>query len=215
MSAQVEQLTPEPFVEFDEANHIYYVDGRRMRFSVTEVLKLAGYYDPRWFTDAQRQRGTDVHHITAVIDRAGKCDLRKVPERYRGYVRASEKWKRDEGIEGFKIIEQIVICPALDYAGRFDRLFPIRGGVIDDELIDVKTNERGSIYDWVRLQLIGYGYAMNARRMRKRRVVCFMPNGEYTQRRYPVREWQADLAEWFQAIEKAKEAQNVNSSGSY
>jgi len=198
----------EPLIEFEPAMHAYYLDGRRFSHSVTEVLTGAGFYNPEYFTDEQRERGRAVHEITAEFDHTGRTDLRRVPEKYRGYVRAWEQYKRDSQIECFQHIEQIVICPELDYAGTLDRGNPVirKGGslVIVDEIDDIKTNERGMIYSPVRIQLVGYGYARHPRHICRRRAVCLRPNGEYTTAIYSPSTWQADLAEWVRALDRVR-----------
>jgi hypothetical protein len=111
----------EPVVVFryQDVEHVYTVDGIRRR-SITELLKLAGLVDDRWFTDASRIRGTAVHDLTSHFD-LGALDVASCVSEYKGwllaYVDAMQKFRPE-----WDEVEVPRVHPTRRFAGRPDRV---------------------------------------------------------------------------------------------
>jgi hypothetical protein len=188
-----------PYVEFDEEGHRYFVDGRERR-SVTQLLVLAGYIDPRWFDEHSRWRGTEVHRLTMLEDRqAQPLDLRTVKPELRGYMKGWRRWKADLGIEysAIVLIEHRVLshnAGTLIYCGTLDRVIRLPNGRLI--LIDLKTNKQGMVAKWTRLQTAAYGHALNPKKWWERRGVCLKPDGTYNTEIYPASDHRRDADEF-------------------
>lgn len=52
-------------LHFRPSDHTYWCDARRL-LSATEMLRMVGYIDPTWFTDAAREFGSHVHQAIAL-----------------------------------------------------------------------------------------------------------------------------------------------------
>lgn len=188
-------LAPAKFIEYDDNAHAYYVDGRKFQ-SVTQILDAAGFISPFCKDEEARERGTRVHAYTA-IDDIEQIDLRKMPDQYRGYIRA---WRRYRSETGFTptLIEHRVDCEEFRYAGRFDRLGKYPGSL--QTIIDIKTSKVGAIPKYARLQLVAYGYAMNPTRIFERITVSLKPDGTYNTMPYSLDTYQVDRAEWLSIV---------------
>lgn len=187
-----------PYVEFDEAGHRYFVNGREA-ISVTQGLHKAGLIDDRWFTEYSRWRGSEVHRYTMIEDRRGTpLDLRGVPGPLRGYLKAARQYKRDCHIDQWDLIEFRVVCLSPLYAGTLDR-------ALKRTIRDYKTNRAGNVAPWCRIQTALYGHALRPGYWWERHGVCLMPDGRYNIEIYPASNFKRDLAEGFEALTKAKE----------
>lgn len=69
---------------FRASDHTYWSDTRRL-LSATEMLRMVGYIDPSWYTDAARERGTYVHQAIA-LDLAGDLDEATLDPSLVGYL---------------------------------------------------------------------------------------------------------------------------------
>ena len=111
---------------FDDGTHTYKVNGLVVP-GVTSLLQIGGFIQSRWFADAARWRGSNVH-IACMYDDLGTLD------------EDSEDGKgRLKPIEGY-----------LDAWRRFKREYIHNG---DSLVIDLKS---GAVQPWTSLQLCGY-----------------------------------------------------------
>lgn len=120
-------------LEFDETNHIFTLDGRRIA-SVTQVLS---HFIPHWNCDPwYLERGKVVHKATELYDK-GTLDSDSVDPQIQGYLQGWEKFRFDyefvpTHIE-FKTYHKIY-----QYAGIIDRIGNSR---IGNFLLDIKSGE--------------------------------------------------------------------------
>lgn len=142
-------------IDFDEATHIYMVNGKKVP-SVTEILApLHRSYDnlnPS-VLDYARQRGTAVHLACQAIDQGDEPDIDDETE---GYISAYLDWLNlyDPIWVG---IEKRVFCEEGWFAGTLDRV-----GYIGDDavIVDIKTSQpTREAYLSVCLQTIAYAMA--------------------------------------------------------
>ncbi len=163
----------QPDVHFDEATHTYTVAGQVVP-SVTQVLKSAGVVDDRWFNDDARTRGTTV---AIAIELHSKGELRSIPDGYRCYVDAWEKFLAETGFVPFEV-EKVVYNGPLGYAGKLDAEGHIPGAA-RRLIIDVKT---GCDVPHYPLQTAGYNLAEDG--LHERWCVFLQPNGTYAIRQH-------------------------------
>lgn len=205
----------EIFREYSDRDHAYFADGREYR-SVTRILDAGGLISPYCRDEEARDRGVDVHELTAREDlrRAFTSsvaselfiDLRTVRKALRGYVRGWRKYRLDSGFNP-TLIEQRVDCDALRYSGRFDRLGTFPGQKLRT-IIDIKTAKSGAIPKSARLQLVAYGYALDPNEIFGRITVSLKPDGSYNSMPYPIESYQSDRAEWLQLVRTTEEQKN-------
>lgn len=135
-------------VEFDEAKHIYTVDGEDYP-SVTQILKAEGFIDTSWFTEHGRDRGKLAHKCT-YLDDTGELDESSVDPVLMPYLVAYRRFKRDSGFV-VSMSETPLAAEAYRFAGT-----PDRTGSFNDAtcaILDIKT---GSVEPWAGLQLAAY-----------------------------------------------------------
>lgn len=115
-------------VRFVEADHQYFI-GNRELVPTTRALEIEGFVTgQRWFTDASRIRGTQVHDA-CLLDDQGLLDEDALYPSLRGYVEAERKAKRELGITCFDHAELALGCPILGVGGKLDAF--VRGLLID------------------------------------------------------------------------------------
>lgn len=162
-------------VDYDDAEHVYLLDGQRVP-SVTQVLTLAGLIDARWFTPEAAERGRRVHQFAELLDTRtiddGVAFVRdaEIPEEVGGYVEAYRKMLR-EVRPVYDAIEQAYWHPVERYGGRPDR--GCRRIFSGPGTLELKS---GGEAEWHGVQLAGY------ERLRRRgaRWVCYLQaNGRY------------------------------------
>lgn len=122
-------------IEFDEARHIYTVDGKTVP-SVTHITRFLSVdlmTANTWARDAAADRGTRVHAITACIDYG---EMPEVEEDIAGYVDAYLRFLADYSVE-WDGIERIVYCEEFGYAGTCDRFGRVDGV---PTVLDIKTS---------------------------------------------------------------------------
>jgi len=131
-------VSSRPVLTFDEAPHIYRVDGREVP-SVTQILKEA-YGDLLWpwAGEFAMERGRLVHaalHLWAQRD----LDVKSLSPYIAGYVAAGVKWLTDSGFE-IRVTEHRMYSSIYDYAGTCDII-----GILDRKsaCVDYKTGEPG------------------------------------------------------------------------
>lgn len=122
---------------FDHVDHVYTVGGKVIP-NVTGMLQKTGWVDPRFFTDADRERGRAVHQLTAEYD-LGALDPSRLVSKYRGWllahVAAMARLKPT-----WDAIEEPEVHPVYKFGTRPDRVGKIyRVRSIVDEKSGVKT----------------------------------------------------------------------------
>lgn len=107
-------------LRFDARRHIYIaLDTGEVTPNITRMLHRAGLVDERWFTEEGRERGREVHRLTAALDLDG-LDLPTLVSPYRAYVLAHAKAMALVPHE-WAHVEVPAIHPTLRFAGRCDR----------------------------------------------------------------------------------------------
>jgi hypothetical protein len=123
-------------IEFDEENHIYKVDGKKVP-SVTEILKFLSVDTSEnanaYLRELAADRGTRVHEATIIYDYEG-YDPDVIDYDIEDYIKAYAEFVRDYRIKGYILTEYQVTNG--EYAGTLDRLAYIDGR---QTLIDFKT----------------------------------------------------------------------------
>jgi hypothetical protein len=124
-----------PF-RFDEATHEYSDQHGRI-LNITSLLLLSGWTDDRWYTDEGRDRGHEVHKLTADYD-LGALKLDDVEGTLRGYVLAHASMMHRLAADLWHI-EVAAVHPHLRFAGRCDRVGRFLGFA---GVLDVKTGQK-------------------------------------------------------------------------
>lgn len=111
---------------FEESTHTYSDLTGRPIPSITQLLKRAGYINTEWFTEAGRDRGTQVHALTADYDLGVLSfdDLQTLVSPYRGYVLGWAQAMKLLSHE-WTVIEEGIAHPTMKFAGK-----PDRGGIV-------------------------------------------------------------------------------------
>lgn len=130
--------------QFDAATHTYTLDGCPVP-SITQMLEAAGKVKGgRFYTEAGRDRGTNVHRLTLDYD-LGALDLDDVVSRHRGYLLG---WAKASAFlaPSWRALEEPFVHP-LGFGGT-----PDRGGVALklESVLEIKT---GDVEAWHGLQL--------------------------------------------------------------
>lgn len=184
----------EPFLEYSESRHQYYVDGVEYR-SVTKILDDAGLITSFCKDEAARERGIAVHSMCEIYDRTGEV----VESGHGEYLKA---WQSFRGLAGFEpsLIEERVYDHVFMYAGRLDR-YGIISGMATPAVVDIKTSVSGAAPAYVRYQLAAYAHALQPFHKFqgcRRLVVCLRPNGRFKMTEFPMTEYQQDLARFLE-----------------
>ena len=141
-----------PSFRFDEAEHAYYLDGKRIP-SITQLLDMGGLVNgAAYFTEESRRRGTEVHALCADWD-MGALDpsvltsneswasLAKGEISRRPYLMAymaacaalKPKWEA---------IEEADVHPRYGFAGRTDRVGIVLG---KQTVLEIKSGAKPSV----------------------------------------------------------------------
>ena len=169
-------------LRFKPAGHRYTASGLVVP-SVTQVVDTqinAFYFVPESVRQDALQRGTLVHKLTEIHDKA--------PDRYEGmayeveksgllgYVLAWEKFKR-ERMDAILETEQLVYHTKYRYAGTLDRVMLIDGLVT---VVEIKTGGIYPEYAWqTAAYLAAYNEGQTGVKAEKRLVVTLQPDGKY------------------------------------
>jgi hypothetical protein len=169
---------------FDPIKHEYFIGQKRLP-SVTEVLRDLRLIDDTWFTEAGRQRGTDVHAATVLLDE-GDLDRASINEETAPYVHAYERfllehrpsWEYTEHrvchYEEYYDAVGITGGPPVvnAYAGTLDR-----AGLIGPKrvVLDIKTGAYGA----VGLQTAAYRRALPEWLSWRRAALRLFSDGHY------------------------------------
>ena len=147
--------------------HTYTVDGR-VYPSVTQVIGEVLSTEKCFYTPESRDRGIDVHRITAEIDSGKSID----DSMYRGYVSAYRKFL-DECKPRWTFVEQKFFEPVWKYCGTVDRVGYILGKNV---IVDIKT---GSVPYWAGIQLAAYERGFPVGKLQHRYALQLFETGRY------------------------------------
>lgn len=177
-----------PYIEFSEATHEYFVDGER-KPSVTQVLKICGMVDDRFFTEFGRWRGSATHKATHYYDE-GDIDRRTIDPAVKPRLNGWIKFRKDTGYTP-TLIEQICYDEIREFCGRPDRRGYFMGGKPEDsnDIVDLKCYAPPW---WVRYQLAGYGWLLDKHRLFRRWAVELIDN-DFKLHEYPTEDYIADV----------------------
>jgi hypothetical protein len=175
------------FIEFDEENHRYFVDGKATK-SVTGILDDGSYKSEA----AQRGMaiGKAVHKLLEKYDNGEEIDIDNLDAEILPYIKAHERFcDICDYIPLFS--EQIVYHPVHDYIGRLDRIALINSKLC---LPDFKTGTSG-ITKTMGLQLAAYaacvpfniieeelnrvGFRYSGKLEINRKIIRLKPNGDF------------------------------------
>lgn len=147
-------------IEFDEAKHLYTVDGVKMP-SVTEILNplTAKHYGEisKEVLRMAAERGTAVHEQCEILDYGFDID-EDFPAEWMGYANAYIAFLNDYRPK-WTGIEEMVYCEADGYCGRVDRYGKILG---QTAVLDIKTTSAPTKANYMAgaCQTVAYGYAL-------------------------------------------------------
>lgn len=177
-------------VTLEQATHTYRDERQMIIPGVTSVLEDVGIIDygylPEVTREAALKRGSAVHLATAFDDQ-GRLDEDSLNVRYRPYLDAWRKFRRDTGFRP-RQIERTVHNEVFHYAGTLDR-----EGVMGDGrevLVDIKC---GTAQEWVRLQTAAYVGCLPNPRTRTRLVVELSGSGRYRIVEFRNTDWAEDF----------------------
>lgn len=133
-----------PTVQFDEAKHLYTIDGRRAP-GATGLLSDMGYVPGQeWFTEASRMRGHQAHLARQMADQYAPQattleevqEILEVGEALHGYLTGWLLYKREKGFIP-EWSEQLVYSASMNVAGTPD----VKGRLKDgrNALVDTKS----------------------------------------------------------------------------
>lgn len=116
-------MSTAPAFHYDDAAHAYTLNGRPV-LSITQLIEKGGLVSGlEFFTEASRQRGTEIHRLCTLFD-LGALDLAALNSPYAPYVLAyieACQQLKPELIE----IEEAVYHPDYRLAGRPDRVWRV------------------------------------------------------------------------------------------
>jgi hypothetical protein len=174
-------------LRFNAERHEYFYNDVRVP-SITQMLVATGWTDPKYYTEAGRDRGTAVHDLVTAYD-LGALTLATVPDKLRGYVLAYV-----EAMQAlrptFHAIEEMSVHPGYPFAGRPDRvaqvfavrsIYEVKSGA-PEQAHAVQTAlqailEAGKVGGDHRLPATSY----------QRLAIYLKPSGRYTLAKHPNR----------------------------
>jgi CRISPR/Cas system-associated exonuclease Cas4 (RecB family) len=124
-------------------------------------------------------RGTTIHSIIQAYKVSGfLAEVKKLPPHLRGYAQAFNSWVSDNKIE---ILEQekTVFSERFGYAGTTDLITKVNG---KRQVVDVKTNKDGNVYQESFLQVSAYINALkeNGIEVSDGYILALSETGKYT-----------------------------------
>ncbi|MBN2118539.1 MAG: hypothetical protein JW730_18340 [Anaerolineales bacterium] len=178
---------PSPLLEFDEAAHIYRLDGRVIP-SVTQVLASVGIIDPSKYGAGAAEFGSEVHAACEMYDLLGEVSN---DPRIEPYLAAWAGFRRQKQLDFDPERIEFRACHAdLGYAGTVDR-------ATDDLIIDIKS---GGVERWHRLQSSAYAWAMPEPLKYDRWCVYLRNDATYMIHTYPKSETRRDASLFLAAL---------------
>ena len=202
------------FLEFDEAEHVYRLDGVVVP-SVTQILRGAGMYDhldmiPPDRLETARLRGVAVHRAIELYT-TGRLDWSTVSDEVAGYVDGYSAWVASRAWRP-RLVEHRFVHPTYRYAGTLDQDGVSSVGIRDEEaVVDFKTMLAfgPASATAARLQLAAYCHHAPKPFKRKRIVLQLLGGGMYREHIYPsttlARDFQVFLSALTVANYKAQE----------
>ena len=148
------QLAPASIIAFQPEGHVYTVDGRRVPWSVTELLEAAGISpDYRKVHPAvlqhARQRGIHVD-LCADLDDRDDLDWSSIHPDAVGYLQGWRAFKKDYGYE--PILQQpLLYHPGWNYAGSADAI-----GMLDGHVAVIERKATAKLAASAALQTAAY-----------------------------------------------------------
>jgi hypothetical protein len=116
-----------PPFRFDPARHEYFLGEQRIP-SITQLMEMGGKVKGKqYFTEAHRQRGTEVHRLCAEFD-MGALNIDQCQSELRGHVAGYADAIRQmtpsrfDGVQGWEEIEVADFHPLYRFGGRRDRV---------------------------------------------------------------------------------------------
>ena len=176
-------------VEFFEADHSYRFNGKWVP-SVSQILLDGGFIDPKWFTEAGRDRGSGVHNHIKNLSLGVHCLQPK--SEYVPYIEAFKNFMRDcEWIP--EMVEVPLGCS--QYSGTPDQVGLYHG---KKAILDFKT---GIISAATGLQLCGYNKLIDPSERYLRLALQLTDTGRYILNTYKDRMdyyiWDSAVACWW------------------
>lgn len=120
-------ITAVPEFRYQDSDHSYWLGGVRIP-SVTQLLELGGKVKGKpFFTEAHRERGSEVHRLCAEFDMGAlnvkQCDS-ELQGHVKGYADAVRQMqpRRFDGKAGWEEIEVADFHPEYLFGGRRDRV---------------------------------------------------------------------------------------------
>lgn len=179
MSALPERIPLDGRLTFEEARHVYRLDGEVIP-GITSVLKRAGIIDDRFYSAEARDRGSAVHTAIEYLQE-GDLERKTLAPLLVPYVEAWERFRDEMGWEPIERPELLVGSETLRFATRIDGVGVTRGC----PLVTVCNWKTGSGYSaWWAIQSAGetiaysetFGRSLYAMR---RASVLLTTNGRY------------------------------------
>lgn len=130
-----EKPAPHRFA-FDAGSHSYWLNGTRIK-GVTDLLTEAGFISEAWYTDADAERGRQVHTLCTDRDLGAIEDLRHCDSPHKGYLLAYEAFLARVQPE-WTAIEEPAVSLTYRVAGtpdRVGRLWNLEG------IVDIKSGQ--------------------------------------------------------------------------
>jgi hypothetical protein len=169
-------LTP----EFHPEDHSYWIDGKRVRWSVTGILSAAFGGNPFWTADG-REFGSALHRAIHYYEQRD-LDFSSLDNRLKPRIGAYERFKADMQWNP-DLIEQPLYRKSPLYAGTID------AAQLDRAVCDFKSGELLPIYA---LQLCFYAYMLPNPLMYERWSVRLKADGKYDLKTYGRQDMGAD-----------------------
>jgi hypothetical protein len=107
------------FIRFLDAYRYFY--GCEKLHRVTDII--SPYVDSQWFTELDRERGTEVHRACRAIAKGLWVPPLKL---HQGYVKSFQRWFED-AVEEVVLVEERLDCPELGFTGQPDFIGRLKG----------------------------------------------------------------------------------------
>lgn len=203
MTEAATQAQMQHFIEIDQENHRYFVDGEE-KISVTQVLSTLGMIDDRWYTEYGRWRGSAVHLASRFFDEKD-VDRRTLDQAIKPFL---ADWVKFREMTKFvpSEIETQLYDPEFDFCGTPDRIGYFCLDTTPDipnMIVDLKAYQGGQIPWWVRYQLAGYGRLKDKKRAFHRFAVVLTGDGPKVEH-FSLSDYVEDVNEFLACVRAAK-----------
>lgn len=153
MSALPERIHLDGRLTFEEARHVYRLDGEVIP-GITSVLKRAGIIDDRFYSAEARDRGSAVHTAIEYLQE-GDLERKTLAPLLVPYVEAWERFRDEMGWEPIERPELLVGSETLRFATRIDGVGRMKG----DPRIGIGNWKTGQPEPWHPIQSAGEAIA--------------------------------------------------------